>query len=62
MRRAIEACVEAGLVHSVGGKHQRITDPRTGRFVTVSGTPSDPMAYRQMLRDVRRHLGVEIEL
>ena len=62
MKRAIDACVAAGLVYRAHGTHPRLTDPATGKFVVVSGTPSDPMAYRQVLRDVRKYLGVRVSL
>jgi hypothetical protein len=60
MRRVIRDCQRAGLTYRVGGKHGRIEDPTTGRFVVVSLTPSCPHAYKHAIADVRRYLGVSI--
>jgi hypothetical protein len=62
MDRAIQACEEAGLRYSPGKKHARVVDDRTGKFVSFSRTPSCPYAYKNMLRDVKRYLGIEIRL
>lgn len=62
MRRAIRACVRAGLVHTHGGKHDRMTDPATGKSVPFSTTPSCQHGYKHLLRDVKRYLGHTVEL
>ena len=60
MKKAIKSCTAAGLVYDPSRKHPRITDPKTGRFVTISNTPSCPYAAENMLRDVKKYLGVEV--
>lgn len=62
MKKAIKACEAAGLVYDPTHAHPRITNPATGRFVSISNTPGGPYAYRQMLRDVRKYLGIEVNL
>lgn len=61
LKQVIRACEAAGLVYSrKNGNHARLTHPTTGRFVSVSVSPSDAYAYRQVLRDVKRYLGIEV--
>lgn len=62
MRKAIRACERAGLTYDAAHKHPRIVHPATGRFVVVSGSPSCTHAAKNMLTDVRKKLGVAIEL
>ena len=60
MRKALRECERAGLVIEHRGKHPKIRDPRTGRAVSVSSSPSDCHAYKNALRDVRRYLGIAL--
>lgn len=60
--RAIKACTDAGLIHRPEGKHPRIVDPATGKYVTFSNTPRCPYAFKHMLRDVKKYLGHHIRL
>lgn len=60
MREAIKRCEAAGLVYEAGKKHPKMVDPKTGKFVSFSGSPSDGNAHRQFLRDVRKYLGVDL--
>lgn len=62
MRKAIRACERAGLVYEANHKHPRIVDPATGRYVVLSGTPSDAHAAKNMLTDVRKRLGHDIKM
>jgi hypothetical protein len=62
MRQAVQKCVAAGLVYDDKHKHPRIIQPSTGRFVTISRTPSCPHAPKNFLADVRRYLGVDVHL
>ncbi len=62
MRQAVRACTRAGLVYDPAHRHPRIVDPRTGRFVVLSSSPSDQHAAKNMLTDVRKVLGRVIEL
>jgi hypothetical protein len=58
--QVIRRAERAGLVLEHVGKHPRIVDPRTRRFVTISGTPKCPFAHKHVLRDLRRYLGVTL--
>jgi hypothetical protein len=60
MRKAIKLCREAGLVFESNHKHPRVVQPSTGEFVSFSGSPSCKDAHRNMLRDVRKYLGVDV--
>lgn len=60
LRHVIRDCVRAGLVLQHGGRHPRLVDPRSGRFVVIAGTPSCPHAYKNVLADVRRYLHVSV--
>lgn len=60
MTEAIRRCEAAGLVHSVGRKHHFMANPKTGKRVSFSSTPSDGNAHRQFLRDVKKYLGVDL--
>jgi hypothetical protein len=62
MRKAIKACVAAGLVFDPDHKHPRIVDPATGKFVVLSSSPSCPHAAKNMLTDVRKILGREVHM
>ena len=62
MRRFVAACEEKGLVYDPYHKHPRVTDPQTGRFVSISRSPSCPYAHRNMARDVKKYLGIEIAI
>lgn len=61
MRAAIKACERAGLTYDPKHKHPRIVRA-DGRYITFSNTPGDVYAHRQMLRDVRKYLGVDVKL
>jgi predicted RNA binding protein YcfA (HicA-like mRNA interferase family) len=54
MSRVVEKLVKEGWTYSQN-THGRITHP-SGRYLTISITPSDKYAYRQLERDVRRLL------
>jgi hypothetical protein len=60
MRKAIKLCQAAGLVFEPNHKHPRVVQPSTGKFVSFSGSPSDENAHRNMLRDVKKYLGVDV--
>ena len=49
-----------GLIYSQGRKHGRLTDPATGKFVTVSNTPSCRDAHKALIATVRRYLGIDL--
>ena len=55
--RVIREAERAGLTYQRGKKHPRIVDPRTGRFVTISGTPRCKHAHKHIIADVRKYLG-----
>lgn len=54
MDKVIKNLVKAGWVYSKN-VHGRVTHP-SGRFLTLSITPGDKYAYRQLERDVKRLL------
>ena len=60
LTRTIRQLERHGLVFVPGKKHPKIRDPKTGRAVSISGTPSCPHAHKNVLRDVRKYLGVEL--
>jgi hypothetical protein len=60
MKAAIHACEAAGLTYDPNHKHPRVIDPKTGRFISFSGSPSCPHAYKHLLRDVRKYLHIEV--
>jgi hypothetical protein len=62
LTRVIRECERRGLRCEQGRKHAKLRDTRTNRFVSISGTPSDRNAHRNVLRDVRKYLGVELTL
>ena len=62
MKEAIKACQAAGLAYDPQRTHPRITDPKTGRFVTLSNTPSCPHAHKNLLSDVRKYLNIAVTL
>jgi hypothetical protein len=62
MTLVIRECERAGLQFVRGRKHGKLVDPRTGRCVSVSSTPSCPNAHRAVLRDVRKYLGLLVLL
>jgi hypothetical protein len=58
LRKVIRDCERAGLVFEHSGRgHAKLRDPRTGRAIPVSCTPSDCHAPNNVLRDARRYLG-----
>jgi hypothetical protein len=61
LTRTIRQLERQGLVYVQGRKHSKIRDPKTGRAVAISGTPRCPHAHKNVLRDVRKYLGVELE-
>lgn len=60
MKAVIKAAQRQGLLYDPHGKHPKIRDPKTGRAVSISNTPSCPYAAKNVLRDVRRFLGVSL--
>jgi len=62
MKKVIRACEHAGLRYEPNHRHPRLTDPSTGRFVTISATPSCPFAHTHVLRDVRKYLHIKVTL
>ena len=54
MDKTIRRLVSEGWTYSQNG-HGRITHP-SGRYLTVSVSPSDKYAFRQLERDVKRLL------
>lgn len=60
LTRVIRECERHGLRYESGRHHPKLRDPRTGRAIPISGTPSDRNAHKNVLRDVRRYLGVEV--
>ena len=60
LTRVIRQAVAAGLVLEHGGKHPKLRDPRTGRSISISNTPRAKMAHREVVRDLRRYLGVTL--
>jgi len=58
----IRQCERAGLHFVPGRKHGKLVDPRTGRYVSISSTPSCPHAHKHVLRDVRKYLGLPVTL
>lgn len=61
MERVLDAAQRAGLRLEHGRKHQKLIGP-TGNVVTVSSSPSDNFAWKQVWRDIRRVFGLELEL
>ena len=59
VRKVIRAAQRLGLTVEYG-RHPRLVDPRTGRAVTFSGSPSCPHAYKHLLADLRKYLNVEV--
>jgi hypothetical protein len=62
MTLVIRECERAGLRFVHGRKHGKLIDPRTGRSIPVSSTPSCQHAHKNVLRDVRRYLGLLVLL
>jgi hypothetical protein len=61
LRKVIRDCERAGLVYEQGRHgHAKLRDPRTGRAIPVSCTPSDCYAPNNVLRDVRKYINVEV--
>jgi len=58
--RVIRAAERAGLHYVHGRKHGKLLDPRSGRSVPISNTPSCTNAHRRVISDVRKFLGVSI--
>jgi hypothetical protein len=61
MRRLIRAAERAGLVYTRGQKHGRLTSPSSGRFISISCTPSDFNAPRRVVADLKKYLNVELQ-
>lgn len=57
--RTIRDCERAGLRYIPGRRHSKLVNPINGRSVSVSNSPSCTNAWRNVLRDVRRYLGVD---
>ena len=62
LTRVIRAAQRHGMLYVHGGKHPKIRDPRTGRSISIAGTPSCPHAAKNVLRDCRKYLLVEVTL
>jgi hypothetical protein len=62
MRKAIAACEAAGLRYEPQHTHPRVVQPATGRFVSFSNTPTCQHAYKHLLRDVKKYLGLTVTL
>jgi hypothetical protein len=62
MTLVIRECERAGLRFVHGRKHGKLVDPRTGRAIPISSTPSCPHAHKNVLRDVRKYLGLSVLL
>ena len=60
LTRVIRQACAAGLQYDARGRHPKLRDPRTGRSVPISNTPSCRNAHKNVLRDLRRYLGVII--
>lgn len=61
LRKVIRDCERAGLVFEQSRHgHAKLRDPRTGRAIPVSCTPSDCHAANNVLRDVRKYLNIEV--
>ena len=60
LTRIIRTCQRQGLRFEPGRRHGKIRDPKTGRAITISSTPSCPHAFKNVTRDVRKYLGVKL--
>jgi hypothetical protein len=60
IKAVIRQAMRLGLVVEHGGKHPRIRDPKSGRAIVISGTPRCPHAHKNVIRDLRKYLGVTI--
>ena len=47
-------------VTETGAKHWRVTRPGAARPITVSRTPSDQRAMRNIRSEIRRYLGIQL--
>lgn len=54
MQEAVRTVVQAGWRHEVGGKHGRVWAPDGNFWVGHSLSPSDPYAFRNFIRDIRK--------
>lgn len=62
MKAAITACEGAGLKYDPAHKHPRVVDPKSGRFVSFSSSPSCPHAHKHLLKDVRKYLHISVTI
>jgi hypothetical protein len=60
--RVIRAAQRQGLEFVHGGKHPKIRDPRTGRSISIAGTPSCRHAAKNVARDIRKYLGIDLAI
>jgi hypothetical protein len=60
LKAVIRQAMRSGLLFEHGGKHPRLRDPKSGRAVVVSGTTRCPHAHKNVMRDLRKYLGVKI--
>lgn len=58
LHRALRRLSAAGCIVLMGS-HVRVLGPN-GKAITTSSSPSDPHAYKNVLRDAKRHLGVSV--
>jgi hypothetical protein len=59
MEAALRRLQQHGCVVLRSGRHLRVLGPN-GRSISASSTPSSQMAWKNMLRDARRHLGINL--
>jgi hypothetical protein len=60
LTRIIRECERHGLRYEPRGRYPKLVNPTTGRSISVASTPRCPHAHKNVLRDVRKYLGVEI--
>ena len=61
LKAVIKQAERAGLLYERGKRHPKIRDPRSGRAITLSATPSCPHAHKRVLRDLRVYLGITLD-
>lgn len=61
MERVLKAAQAHGFRLVEGRKHSKLYND-SGKVVTVSSTPSDSYAWKQVWRDIRREFGVALPI